>query len=546
MSIFNSKKALFSSLAVMGIGAVAIGTGLGVSLNNSSSTTLNESSDSKTDQDIKNEITEIDEEKLSAIKSSLDSISLESFTLKTFTNTDVTNRNETYAFDIDPSKLELKINNNNLLIDGYKLEAKIDYLKNKPSQLNDGKLTINIDVVDSNNKKITSDQISSKEIVFSDFKKADSSLTALLKNETASLRLDPTKDDRENSISYNTIETLNSVVKVPKRNMEQEQNEEAEARALELSESSFESFHYLTELLKKQDEYKRGEKMKLIENVSISGEVYLDKITYDLSSNETLFHLVSKEANRPLKLVKKDNSNKVIKQALIGEIITTHLLASDITIKPRIYDANKTQTYKSELVTNSNNLFKNATNKNDLLEKDIYLSLSSIQHQDDLSINKVFIKPYVVDKNNPTSTEIDFCLSISFGDKKFDLDNEYDLQALKLAGFSFNAYTKKLGDDSYTPNMMNFLSANKLDSYFTQSTFTKPVAITNLNTATNGLNETKFENNSLSKSFKITLKDTDDKKTSIHAVFASYSYKEVKDTNVLFTPSLTILKLDKK
>lgn len=490
MALSKTSKLLLSISCVVGIGAIGIGTGLGISANNSQSNLNSNEFDSSLDTtnpvtkpnsslnltDLDKLINEINESSIVIhpfyTKEELAKLNKNNLENKVeVVNTNITvEKTNLFAFNVKKQQLSLK---STVQIDNdVSVELKLNEQKNTVSSLNQGKLSIDI------NLSQTGNTLKQKTLDLTGFKTPDEELIKLfassnmgetMQKNSAVLEITPMMQSG-NSMEFVSLEQLNSTNTITADSI---RTLRTESEGEDASKQQTKTETGLTTWLKKD-----SSKMLMNKDISISGQVKLDKI--EMNQNKVNFILSSADKNNPLKLIKMMDG-KISSEALIQQIKTTNLLATDLTIIPNDYDQVANQTYVDSLskLTEKDKYLVDETNS--YLNRFLSVNLSSTI-QDKARINsrvdRLFVKPFLFIRSNEMDKKDKLPLSavITYGSginaRRFNTNNKQDLEILKAAGFKFNVYSKKLESDKFSIGAQEITKQdNKLSTFFKEDNY---------------------------------------------------------------------------
>lgn len=420
---------------------------------------------------------------------------------------------DAYAFDINNTQLSL--NSQTKLPNGINIELKINETLNSSIELNKGNLKIDVIA-----KSAYSEVNETKVINLNNFKKIDANLASLIKevDNKAILEIprksNQTTQQQTQNISYQTIEELN--------------NKTDSITGL----SALVSSNLVT-----SDELKT--------TLEIKDEVKLDSISKQ--GINTYFNLVNTKNNGTIKLINNKNGIEYI--ALVDEIKVLDLAASEIKIAPNGYSNIESIEFANKLKTNSNNA-------SSLTIKIPETNTDTAKQTD------VLIHPYII-QTNANNEALSVGLEISFGSgenkKTYNTFKANDLAELKNAGFSFSLFTKKLSQSEDTVKLSDINTDKKLDKLFVSNNFKMSFSTTNdsnnLKTELDKFSKVEIKNNKLNEPIRISIKDSTSSRSAKNSVtnptkenwiaFAAYTYKDISLYNLLLTPNISLIHLEK-
>lgn len=556
-----SKKALIAIGASLATTTVVIGTTAGVIVNNQANTVQSNLSTpieevDKQNQPTKSETTLIDLAK-KINKEAIFIKKLDGDALNDLNKKETIDISSTYAFNVLTKQLFLKEETIKLPQD-ITATFNLDIEQNTASNLNSGRL--NVKVTLKNTKDST--QATTDAIELNGFKVATISedLKSLFENEGKDfqIKIDPKKDNR-NGFEFIDLELLNStftrqIAKQPSRSslvnrhdsqvasLGQDESEEDEETQT-VSETG------LTSWLK-ADETKKD---KVI-GVSLVGKVKLSQISKEGNgdSEKTIFHLVAKDEKNKIKLVKDKE------EILVSEIKSTNIVASDVALVPLNINKQGTNGFLETLRKTTDGEMPNGKylddKKDKSLNRDLYIDLNKMNGT--IRGNNVFINPYLVKQTEQNKSELPFAIWVKFGKNDYlttyRTDNEKQLAELKEAGFSFGIYSKQLMTTDQNIQPQTFTNKKMdLEKYFVTANYSKPSIRQSkgsmpMDKYPAGFDLVEIKHNQLVKDLKLKATVSKDQMKSTNTVtFVDYSYKGIDASKVLYTPSISLIHLEK-
>lgn len=408
------------------------------------------------------------------------------------------NRNETiansenYAFNV--IKEQLGFRNDFLIPDSTAVSIELNQKLNTTSSLNNGFLYVDIFANRINQ------EVRTKTIELNDFKKAHSDLTSFLNSS-----------DQEGLIINPKI--ANSLMSIE-----------------QLNDSNWNNTNTSGINVMFKTAYANNE---LINQVQLDAKVQLKKI---IKQNAIVyFVLEALDKNEPIKLTRVVNNE--IQQAAVKQIYFSNLAASSITLLP--IQANNEA---------ANNLFKqallatNANNENlEVLSKEtnIQISIKNPSSIDLANPNVIItnINPYVITKQ---TNEINFTFSIRYGQKIYWYNNIKDYEELVNADFVFSIYLKDLKTSDLNVSSLE-LSSSELGLFKHLNNQYIPINKTLLGS----YNYKETEIKTISDLNKVNIVNDHKNETENYIGFISYKFNNIPINQVLFTPDLSIIRMQK-
>lgn len=540
MTFFKSKKFLIPTIVLSTIAIVGIGTGIGIATSNNSKYI-----------NLKRFLRNINEN--SIVIKNLSNNNQNNSRIRTRRNGDqepskFIKREEIFAFNVLQEQVELVESIS--IPDGVNLSLNIGNNLNSASNLNQGELNVLVTIEQENNG------IETKKVSLKGFKLAQTDqFEKILNNNEMNLGIDfvlnknaNTTTNQQSNPTYFSIDDLNKKVYIVKKDNRyiitkpwfSDENKESN------KPNETEEVSLLTYWLKQLSTHAINHESE-VKEIVVKGEVKLKQIKKE---NERIyFYLTSSDPSKPLYLVKKDENKNIISQTAIDYIKTTNVLATDLTIVPLDIKELETKELNEALSQDVKTTGYVVDKKDEALNRNLAITTNKGFLSDH---DRVYIKPYVAGLNQ-TNKGINFKLLLNFGSNKYaktyDTSINADLNELTEAGFSFDVYSKQLSNEGEVITKANAIAKNENDlgRYLNEFTYLIPIKKTASDTSVE--NPVKLNNGLLVTSFKdqkpnelyLQKEQKEVIRPSNWILFSSYTYGDVANNHVLFTPTISLI-----
>lgn len=241
-------------------------------------------------------------------------------------------KSNTYAFNVTKNQLKLSETKRKSIPKDVRIDIDLDNNVNNGAELNRGELQVSLKA--SFIQESNSNSVETNTVKLTGFKVVEQSLNSYLKessqNPKASI-LDLTKSKQSTTITLKTLEDLNKLSTISK------EKRSVDLRSIPSSTDQAKMISGLSSLFQEVNKKTEGENDQLMK-IFVDGEVKLADISKDTNSNLTIFHLVNKDINKPLKLVQKQGDSQINKEAFVNEILVTNLLATNVFLEIKDFE----------------------------------------------------------------------------------------------------------------------------------------------------------------------------------------------------------------